>query len=299
MRGRPGTFLPGRIIYAIGIRGGLRFLGSRRFVRLMYHCRNGTWLNLDDPATFNEKLQWLKLHDKNPLCPIWVDKYAAKQYVADCVGEEYVIPTYGVWDGFDDIDFSALPETFVLKCTHDCGGVCICRGKDSWDMHAAKRMITASLKRNYYWVGREWPYRDVPPRILAEKYLGTGENQEESLTDYKVHVFSGVPKVILVCTDRFSAHGMNEDFYDCEWNHLDIRRKRYPNRKDFIPKPEHLGEMISVAAKLAGDVPFVRVDFYETGGRLMFGEMTLYPASGFETFLPEEADQMLGSLLSL
>lgn len=224
------------------------------------------------------------------------DKAAVKPYVAGILGESHVIPTLGVWQNEEEIDFDSLPERFVLKCTHDSGGVAVCRDKSAATIQNAKRTLHHFLKRDYYSQWREWPYRDIPRRILAEAYLDGGEN---GLTDYKIHCFGGVPKLILVCQDRFSAGGMTEDFFTEGWEHLDIRRPQAANASKPVPKPEQLSEMLQIAATLSKDIPFARIDLYNVRQRVYFSEITLYPASGLTAFVPDKWDKILGEWLTL
>lgn len=270
---------------------GIIPMSDKIYLELLFKERMGYPLDLDNPRTFNEKLQWLKLYDRRPKYTMMVDKYAVKQYVADKIGSEHIIPTLGVWDRFDDIDFDKLPNQFVLKCTHDSGGLVICKDKSKLDMAAARRKITTSLKCNYYLAGREWPYKNVPRKILAEQYMEDESGFE--LKDYKVHCFNGVPKVILVCRNRFGKDGIMEDFYSTEWQHLDVKRPAIPNGQD-LQKPEELDEMLELSRKLSKDIPFIRTDFYTIKGKLYFGELTLYPASGLKGFEPDSYDKILG-----
>ena len=225
-----------------------------------------------------------------------VDKYEVKKYIAQIIGEEYIIPTLGIWEKFDDINFECLPNQFVLKCTHDSGGLVICRDKKTFDRNSAKKIIEKSLKRNFYFWGREWPYKEVKPRIIAEKYM---EDDSGELKDYKIHNFNNGKKIILVCKDRFSTRGMTEDFFDESWNHLDIARPGHKNSKNVILKPKNLEKMLCFSEKLAHDIPFLRVDFYEVGGKVFFGELTFYPSSGFISFEPSSVDQKWGEYIDL
>lgn len=272
-------------------------LSDERYLRLRFYARMGKKLDLDNPKTFNEKLQWLKLHDRKPEHVNMVDKLEAKKYVADRIGEQYIIPTLGVWDKFDDIDFDSLPDKFVLKCTHDSGGLVICKNKSKLDVDAAKNKIDRCLKKNYYWHGREWPYKDVPRKIIAEQYME--DEQTAELRDYKFFCFNGVPKMILVCSDRFSSGGLRENFYDVDWNLLPVQRPSHPNSDVDIEAPENLHLMIAAAEKLAQNIPFSRIDFYEINGKMYFGEITFFPASGFEPFSPEGWDKKLGDWIKL
>lgn len=276
--------------------GIMRKLPDPIYLKMRYRLALKKSLRLEDPHTFNEKLQWLKLYDRKPIYTTMVDKFAVKQYVAERIGKEYIIPTLGVWDKFDDIDFDALPNQFVLKCTHDSGGLVIVRDKDTMNMGAAKQKIEKSLKDNYYYNGREWPYKDVKPRIIAEQYMTDGGNK---LSDYKIHNFNGIPKVILVCRDRFASSGLTEDFFTGTWEHLDIRRPNHPNSTTEIEKPAELDEMLELSRVLSKDIPFLRTDFYTINHKVYFGEMTFYPASGFAGFVPDEWDKTLGGWIKM
>ena len=287
---------PARAYLWATAKGMTRWVPDELHLRLMYRIRVGKSLDLNDPRTFNEKLQWLKLHDRNPLYTKLVDKAEVKLWVAERIGWEHIVPTLGVWDSFDDIDFDELPEQFVLKCTHDSGGLVICRDRATFDMEAARRKISQSLSRNYYWGGREWPYRDVAPRVLAEEYLQPDTSGD--LPDYKLFHFSNGRLVALLMTNRFAEAGLTKTFFDESWRPLNIAEGGHP-RKPETTVPPHFEEMKRFAHRLAEGPPFVRVDFYESGGKLLFGEMTFYPNSGFECFDPEEWDVEFGSWLEL
>ncbi|MBQ3426746.1 MAG: glycosyl transferase [Clostridia bacterium] len=273
------------------------WLDDENYLKLVYWARTAKHLRLSEPKTFNEKLQWLKLHDRREEYTGMVDKYAVKDYVASLIGEEYIIPTLGAWDSFDEIDFDSLPKQFVLKCTHDSGGLVICSDKDKLDMGSAKKKINRSLKANYFKTSREWPYKNVPKKIIAEKYM-TDESNEE-LKDYKLMCFNGRVEYTLVCSGRFSDEGLTETFYDRDWNTAPFYRPKHPPKKDGIKKPETYDEMVRLAEIIAKDIPFVRVDFYDVNGRVYFGEITFYPASGCEAFMPEEWEYKLGDLIDL
>lgn len=254
-------------------------------------------LRIDSPQTFNEKLQWLKLYDRKPEYTVMVDKYKARDYIAEKIGERYLIPLIGVWDDPDEIDFDALPNRFVLKCNHNSGlGMCICKDKSVLNIKNVKKRLKRGLKQDYYLTGREWPYKNVPRKIIAEQFM---KSDESGLTDYKVHCFNGEPKLILVCKDRFSKTGLTEDFFSERWEHLDIRRPTHPNASNKTAEPEELSEMLTLARKLSENIPFLRVDFYIIEHKVYFSELTFYPASGFEKFVPEEWDAVLGSWLTL
>lgn len=274
----------------------MRWLPDAVYLKLVYRARIGRPLNLNSPKGFNEKLQWLKLYDRNPLYTKLVDKAEVKPWVAERIGWEHVVPTLGVWDSFDDIDFGALPERFVLKCTHDSGGLAICRDLSTFDMAAARRKIERSLANNYFWSGREWPYKDVRPRIIAEEYLDPA-GEQVGLTDYKVMCFGGQARCEFTCTGRADGN-LHVDFFDTEWNHMPFTR-HYPNADVPPEAPERLKDMVAMAERLSEGMPFVRVDFYEVAGQYYFGEMTFYPGSGMEEFDPERWDEELGSWIEL
>ena len=286
---------PARLYLLATAKGMTRWVPDTLHLRLVYRIRVGSRLNLDNPRTFNEKLQWLKLHDRNPLYNTLVDKYAVKEWVAERVGSEYVTRTYAVWDRVEDIDVTGLPERFVLKTNHDCGGVVVCRNRASFDLEAAKRTLAKHLKTNYFWNGREWPYKDVIPRIFAEEYLDPGERGD--LADYKLMCFGGKVFCSFTCTSRAKGD-LRVDFFDTEWRHLPFTR-HYPNADTPPSRPESYNEMVEVAEILSEGIPFVRVDFYEVGRHPHFGEMTFFPGDGFEEFNPPEWDERLGQLIDL
>lgn len=270
-----------------------RILPDSLYLKYIYKKLMNRSLDLKNPKTFNEKLQWLKINNRNPEYTTIVDKYAVKKYIADKIGSEYIIPTLGVWDNFDDIDFDALPNQFVLKCTHDSGGLVVCQDKLKLDMDAARKKIETSLSKNFYYMGREWPYKNVPHRIIAEQYMS------DDLRDYKLFCFNGVPRMTLVCSERFTKDGLKEDFYDEVWNHLQVQRPEHDNAVLPIERPKQYKLMKELAAKLSEKMSFARIDFYEINERIYFGEITFFPASGFESFKPEEWDLKLGEWVEL
>lgn len=274
-----------------------RFSKPEKVIPEIFYRRVGYYPDLSNPKSFNEKLQWLKLHDHNPLYTKLVDKAAVKDYVAPIIGEEYIIPTLGVWDRWEDIDFDKLPNQFVLKCTHDSGGLVICKDKRSLDFKAAKKKIKKSLVTNYYYLGYEWPYKDVKPRIIAEEYKEDAETGE--IRDYKFYVFNGEVKIMKLATDRDVNSGeVNMDFYDMDFYHLPFKRG-HEHSSLSLSKPRGFDLMKQLATKLAGDIPFVRVDFYEINRKVYFGEMTFFPASGWVAFDPQEWDYTLGRWVKL
>jgi len=288
---------PGKIIIFLNCRGYGKLFPDKFYLKCLYRDRLGKKLNLKNPQTFNEKLQWLKLYDRKPEYTVMVDKYAAKDYVAEKIGEEYIIPTLGVWDRFEDIAFDALPDRFVLKCTHDSGGLVICRDKRTFDTESARKKITRSLKRNYFWYGREWPYKNIKPRILAEQYLEDSSGQ--GLRDYKFFCFDGAVHALFVATDRYTeGTEVKFDFFDENFNRLPIRNG-HDNAAVPPECPVCFPQMKRLAAILSEGIPHVRVDFYEVNGKIYFGELTFFHFGGFVRFEPEEWDEILGSWIEL
>ena len=274
-----------------------RLWPDKIYLKWYFYSRVGYKLDLNNPKTFNEKLQWLKLNNRKPEMVKMVDKVDAKEYVAKIIGEEYIIPTLGVYDSVDEIDFDKLPNQFVLKCTHDSGGIVICSDKSKLDIEAAKAKLRRGLKVNYYYQNREWPYKQVKPRIIAEQYMVDESGYE--LKDYKIHCFNGVPKMVLVCKDRYSDTGITEDFFSEKWEHLNVKRPSIPNSREEIPRPKSLDQMLNLAEKLSKRCPFIRVDFYEINKLIYFGELTFFPASGMAEFYPIEWDYKLGEWIKL
>ena len=254
----------------------------------------GKKLNLDNPQTFNEKLQWLKLNDRKPQYTLMVDKYAVKDYVKNKIGEEYIIPTYGVWNNFDEINFEKLPDNFVLKCNHDSGSVIVCKSKKLLDIKKARKKMNRALKRNYYKAYREWPYKNIKPKIFAEKFLEDGNN---CLMVYKFLCFNGEAKIIQVIqNDKTADECIN--YYDTNWQLLSLKQN-YPNATNDIKPPQKLQQMIKLSNKLSKGFPFLRVDWYETFGVVKFSEFTFYSDAGFAKFEPEEWDLKLGEMIKL
>ena len=276
-------------------RGLYTHMSDEDFIKKKWKVRMHYELNLDNPQTFNEKLQWLKIHDRNPLYRQLADKYEVKKYIASVVGDEYILPTLGIWDCFEDIEFASLPEQFVLKCTHDSGGLVIVKDKNAFDVKAAKKKINSCLKQNYYYVGREWPYKNITPRIIAENYM-TDESGTE-LKDYKIFCFNGHAEYVEVDFNRFIEHKLNP--YDFNWNPLNFCDKSKNDYSANIPKPERLEDMRRIAEELSRDIDFLRVDFYSIYDQIYVGELTLYPGSGFIEFDPPETDLYYGDKLIL
>lgn len=274
-----------------------RVLSDTVYLKLAYRASVHKKLDLKDPKTFNEKLQWLKLYDRKPEYTKMVDKCEAKKYVAELIGEEYIIPTLGVWDRVEDIDFEALPNQFVLKCTHDSGGLVVCKDKSSLDIEAVRIKLNKCLKRNYYWHGREWPYKNVKPRIIAEKYMEDAVTEE--LRDYKFFCFNGVAKALFIATERQDSNNETKfDFFDMDFKHLDFTNG-HPNADVLPKKPENFDQMRVLAEKLSKNVPHLRADFYEVNGKVYFGELTFSHWSGMVAFEPEKWDYKFGEWIEL
>lgn len=261
------------------------------YLRLKYYRNTGHWLHLNHPRDYNETLQWLKLYDRNPLYRSLVDKYEAKGIVASIIGDKYVVPLLGVWDDADSIDFSSLPEQFVIKCTHLSGKVYCCRNRNEFDEDAVRELLRYDLSQDYYSAGHEWPYKNIKGRIIAEEYLSDGGS---AITDYKFFCFSGQPRIAYISKD--AAENPTTDFFDMDFNHLPIRM-RDPNSTILPEKPEQFDLMVELAKKLSAGFPHVRIDFYLSGGRVYFGEYTFYHCSGFSLVQPQEWNVKMGEMI--
>ena len=277
-----------------------RWIPDRTYLKWMYRLRVGQRLDLREPHTFGEKIQWLKLYNRKPEYVQMVDKCAAKDYVAKIIGDEYIIPNLGVWDKLDDIDWEALPDRFVLKTTYGGGnkGVVICKDKTSFDRNKAMAKLKKGLKQDIYLSLREWPYKNVPRRIIAEQYIEPQPNVKD-LPDYKWYCFNGEPQYCQVIQDRTTHETI--DFFDKEWKHQEfVGLNPAADSAPFPPtKPVHLETQINIARELCKDIPFARIDFYETDSNVYFGEITLYPKSGFGLFRPNHYNDLLGQMIRL
>ena len=272
-------------------------LSDEQYIKRAFKARMGYELDLSNPKTFNEKLQWLKLNDRNPVYHQIVDKYEAKNYFEKVIGSKYIIPTLGVWDRFEDIDFDTLPQSFVLKTTHNSGGVIICKDKSTLDIKQTKKKLCKWLSNDYYLKGREWPYKGVKPRIIAEEYLDVLGSSE--LVEYKIFCFNGAPRLFLVCKGTAHGAGRTNDFYDLDFNHIPVIVTN-PNSPDKEKgKPEVYDELVGIAAKLAAGIPQVRVDTYVADGRIYIGEMTFFHDGGMCRFNPKDYDLEFGEMLDL
>lgn len=285
-----------RFLYLSSL-GLFNWLSDEKYLKLRYKAELGKNLNLENPQTFNEKLQWLKLHNRKPEYTMMVDKYKVRQYIADTIGEQYLIPLLGVWDDPDEIDFESLPDQFVLKCNHNSGtGMCICKDKSKLDIKEVRKGLKRGLAENYYLLGREWPYKDVPRKVIAEKYMEDSETSE--LRDYKFFCFGGIAKCYKVNFDKFvQVHG---NYFTPYGNMMKLGDEDSP--PDFnrvIAAPSNLKKMRELSEILSKSHPFLRTDFYDVDGKVYFGELTFYHDAGFCNFLYEGNDELLGSWLKL
>lgn len=270
---------PKKIILYLMNKNYLSFIPDETFLKMKYKLMMGTKLDLENPKTFNEKLQWLKLHDRNPEYTKMVDKYEAKEYVANIIGKEYIIPTLGVWDKFDDIDFDALPNEFVLKPTHTSGNVFICKDKSKIDYKKLKKQVNKWLKRDYYRIHREWPYKNVKPRIIAEKYM---ENKDHTnIKDYKFYCFNGQADYVMICTGRETGHPKFY-FYNKEWNFMrNMSNDGIKLEGELEEKPLGVEKMFEIVEKLSKGIKFVRMDLYNVNEKIYFRRIYILSTSWF------------------
>ena len=291
---------PNRFFLLFASKGFFKNMSDEKYLKRMFRVLFGYELDLDNPKTYNEKIQWLKLNDRNPLYTKLVDKYLVREYVSRVVGNDYLIPLFGVWNSAKEIDFDSLPEKFVLKCNHDCGGLYICKDKTALskkDISNIRKRMNKCQKKNYYHLNREWPYKNVQKKIIAEDYLVDESGYE--LKDYKFFCFNGEVKALYVASDRGSKGEETKfDFFDTNFNHLPIING-HPNSKKEIKKPKNFETMIEISKKLSAGFPHVRVDLYNVDGKIFFGELTFYHWSGFVPFEPQEWDQTFGDYIDL
>lgn len=288
---------PKKILIYLSDQGFFDWMDDAAYLQLIYRLKMGKKLNLDNPVTFNEKIQWLKLNDRNPKYTDMVDKINAKKYIEYLLGKEYIIPTLGIWNSFEEIDFDKLPSKFVLKCTHDSGGLVVVKDKSKMDMSRMRKKIKKSLSTNYFYHGREWPYKNIPPRIIAEQYME--DNVDLELRDYKFFCVDGYVDNVMVSMERYSGDPKFY-FFDSDWKllRINVRGKNAPENFT-IPKPSKMDEMFKVASILSKGLKFVRVDLYCCNDKIYFGELTFYPQSGFDANLLESADEYFGKLIKI
>lgn len=274
---------------------------DRWFVEVMFWARMGKHLDIDNVQTYNEKIQWLKVYNRHEQQHDKVDKYAVKKIVGELIGEQYIIPTLGVWNNPDEIDFDALPECFVLKATLGWGGnsVVVCTDKTQLDRKKVVKRLKKALNKQNYAKLREWVYKDIPPRVIAEAYIGT--DKESVPPDYKFFCFNGRALYVMVCVGRGRGNKKPRFyFFDREWHFCPFNKVDVNMPVDFtLPRPEKLDEMFAIADKLCADEPHVRVDLYYVEGKIYFGEITYFNASGYDRDISEETDCYFGSLIKL
>ena len=284
---------PAYLFWLFAKKGFFNWMDDETYIKMLYKALLGDNLNLNNPITFNEKLQWLKLYNRNSTYTKMVDKYLAKDFIKNVVGEKYVVPTYAVWNNAEDIDVANLPDQFVIKCNHDSKGLVICTDKKHFDVKHAKKKLQKCLNRNFYYLAREWPYKDVKPVILAEQYLSDGT---DCLTDYKFFCFNGEPKIMYISQDY--GDNPHTDFFDMDFNHLDLHMAD-PNSKEPINKPNCFDEMRELAKKLSSGTPHLRVDFYYVNGQVYVGELTFFHNAGFQKIYPKEWAKKMGQWIEL
>ncbi len=283
----------GKIMYS------LKWLPDKPYLQLFYWATTGRRINFKHPKGFNEKLQWLKINDRHLEYSKLVDKFAVREHITEVLGEEYLFPLLGHWRSFEDIDFKALPNQFVLKCNHDSGSTRVIKNKTSLtqaDFNEMRSFYTKKLKRDFFNAGREYPYKGIEPCIIVEQFMVNESNPESSIEDYKFYCFGGEPKAVLIVTDR--NVDCRFDFFDMEFNHLDIQ-KQHPNADKPIKKPKCFDEMKVIARKLAAEKKMVRIDLYELNGTIYFGEYTFFPGGGFDLLKPEKWEKQFGEWIDL
>lgn len=268
---------------------------DEKYLKMLFPLKTGYKLNLDEPQTFNEKLQWLKLYYRKPELAKMVDKYEAKKYVSDIIGHSYIVENYGVWSSFDEIDFENLPNQYVLKTTHDQGGIVICKDKNSFNYRKARRKINKHFKIKHFYLSREWPYKNVKPRIIAEKLLV--DKKKDDIWDYKFYCFNGVPKILLIATER-NTKKPKFNYFDMNFDSLNFKQGGEKSNLKF-EKPISFELMFDIASKLSSNLPHVRIDFYEINGKVYFGEITFFDSGGLAPFKPEKWDNLLGKWIEL
>jgi hypothetical protein len=287
---------PRKLIRGLGTLGWFNWLPDKPYLKLVYWGETSKKLNLDAPVTYNEKLQWLKLYDRKPEYIKYADKYAVRSYIRETIGEQYLIPLLGVYESVEEIDWDSLPNQFVLKCTHGSGCNIICTDKDKLKIEVSKIKLNKWMKRNWYWFGREWPYKNIKPRIICETFISETDNTPD---DYKVLCFNGKAKLIGVHIDRYGNHKF--DNYDRQWEKTTIARmvQDGPIPNFVYEKPKQFEKMIQLSELLASNMSHVRIDWFIVRDKLYFGEITLYEASGFDHFDNKEDDYLLGSWIDL
>lgn len=290
---------PRKVFIYLWILSSKLIKSDKVYLKVLYFLSVNKKMDFNNPFTFTQKIQWLKLYNNSPICTKMVDKYEVREIIKEKIGEEYLIPLLGVWDDFDEIDFDILPNQFVLKTTHDSGTVVVCKDKSRLNINDTKKRINKSLKRNYFWKGREYPYKNVKPRIIAEEFM-TNEDDSD-LVDYKFFCFNGVPQILFFASERFNKR--NElakfDYYDMDLNHLPIKSRGHKNSDVLLKDIANFEIMKQIASKLSNGFPHLRVDLYSIRGKIYFGELTFHHDGGIVPFIPENWDLKIGDLINL
>lgn len=286
---------PQKLLLPAGQNGLLNFLPDKVYLKAVFKAETGYVLNLNHPQTYNEKLQWIKLYDRKPEYVIYADKYRVRDYIAETIGEKYLVPLIGMYKRAEDIPWKELPNRFVIKCNHASGQNIICKNKADLDIKSVEKQINIWLKRNAFWGGREWCYKDIKPCIICEEFIETRDGNTPD--DYKFMCFNGVPRLIQVHHDRYGEHTL--DYYTPDWQRAKMKRADANTSSSLIPMPLNLGEMLEIATILSNDMYYARIDLYNVEGKIYFGEITMYPTSGFSAFEDYKDDLLLGSYLRL
>lgn len=292
--------MPGRIPMNILYYHALwlnKLIPDEMYVRMIYRVQFGKKLDLDDPKTFNEKLNWAKLYDRNPEYTKMVDKIAVRDYIEAKLGPGYAVPLLGIYKSFDEIPFDNLPDQFVIKTNHDSAGYVICKDKKTFDIESAKKKLNKHLARNYFWMGREWPYKNIKPQLLVEEYMQDGD--KEDLNDWKFYCANGKPFLFYTTFERGSKRGLSMNYYNMDGSRIPVRHCNYPNYDGDLVRPENFEEMVRIAEKLSEGISFVRVDLYEVNGKVYFGELTFFPGCGIEGVIPDDYDRIWGDMIGL
>lgn len=286
-----------RVILFFFRKGLFNFLNDKMYLKIMYYLIFKEKLNIENPRKFNEKLQWLKIYDRKQEYINYVDKYEVKKIVEEKIGKEYIIPTLGIYNSWDEIDFDKLPNQFVIKCTHDSGGIEICKNKNEFDFERAKKKICKNLKKNFYYLGREWPYKYVKPRIIIEKYME--DSRMKSMRDFKFFCFSGKPEIMYISEGLENHETASMSFFDMNYNLVDLKRRDYKLLADKPKKPVNFEKMVEYSSILSNGIPHLRCDWYEIDEKLYFGELTFFTCSGFVPFEKEEWNEKMGKMINI
>ena len=290
LSGKTGLF------YLLGLKGFFKGMDDEKYLKRMYKSKFKIPLDLEHPKTYTAKLQWLKLHDRKDIYTVYADKVAVRDYIAEKLGEDYLVPIFGVYNNVDEIDWNLLPQRFVLKCSHGSGCNIICTDKSNLDVKNAKTKLTAWMNHSWFWFGREWAYKNITPRIICERFIES--SQGETPNDYKFLCFNGEPRLMQLHMNRYKSN-YTMDYYDMNWNKTEISKRGTAVSEESAPKLKNFERMKEIARFLAKDTYFSRIDFYDVDGKIYFGEITFFPTSGFSPFDNYEDDLMMGNYICL